>query len=134
MARPTTQNRAFVAAYIGSSARCYVDATRNPPQVKELKAEVLIRNPNKKVNSWSKTHLMAWLESNPREEGDLHPHTAQPPPQRVRFIAFPPPWPSNPLLLLACESSPSERDHCPPDAASLLRFGFSATSRDVTRK
>ena len=36
--------------------------------------------------------------------------------------SFPPPWPSNPLLLLACESSPSERDHCPPDAASLLRF------------
>ena len=36
--------------------------------------------------------------------------------------SFFPPWPSNPLLLLACESSPSERDHCPPDAASLLRF------------
>ena len=68
MARPTTHNRAFVAAYIGSSARCHVDATRNPPQVKELKAEVLIRNSNKKANSWSKAQLVAWLESNPREE------------------------------------------------------------------
>ena len=67
----STHNRAFVAAYIGSNASCSVDATRNPPQIKELKAEVLIRCPNKKVNSWSKTQLVAWLESNPREDCGL---------------------------------------------------------------